>query len=281
MHHVREALDGVQLFDLHSAEFADPAEIISAEIHQHVVLRKLFFVRQKFGFQSPIFRICFSSRPGPRQRECVQHTVLQLDEGLGGRARNFDIRSGEIEHIRGRIDRAQDAVGVKEASFKGRAEAVREHDLENISLVYVVLCLFHHAAELFPLKERGHLAEELSARFVFLFPVPEKVCELLKFHDCLSVSDFGILKRHVDDERDLLPKVIKGDDLVKKHQIDVFESLIVFHRTSRGRFAVTEIVIGKISDESPRKRRKIIKTGAFIVCEDLPKRSGRIIGPDF
>ena len=140
-----------------------------------------------------------------------------------------------------------------------------------------MLRLLHHAAELLPLKERRHVAREHPAGFIFLLTGPEKIRELMKLHDRFSVSGLRVSERHVDDERDLLPQMVKGDDLVKEHEIDVLEGLAVLHGASHGRLTVAEIIIGKISDQSARKGWEIIKSRAPEVGEDLSEITGRIL----
>ena len=44
MHDVGKPLDGMELLHLHGAEFADLAQIVPAQVHQHIVFRQLFFV---------------------------------------------------------------------------------------------------------------------------------------------------------------------------------------------------------------------------------------------
>ncbi len=71
--------------------------------------------------------------------------------------------------------------------------------------------------------------------------------------------------------------MVKGDDLVKEHEIDVLEGLAVFHGASHGRFAIAEIIIGKVSDEPARKGWEIIKSRALEVGKDLSEITGRIL----
>ena len=54
------ALDGVQLFDLHRAEFADLAEVVAPEVDEHIVLGKLLFVVQQALFKRLVLLVRFA-----------------------------------------------------------------------------------------------------------------------------------------------------------------------------------------------------------------------------
>ena len=141
----------------------------------------------------------------------------------------------------------------------------------------MVLCFFHHCAELLLIKQGCDLTCQPSGGFTLLSAVFQKIAELGKLHDRLVVADLCVIERHIDDENNFLPKVIKGDYLIKQHQIDVLEVLGILGVTFHARFAVGKIVIGKIADQATREGRQIIKTWAFIAAEDLSEVCGRII----
>ena len=81
----------MEFLHLHSAEPADLAQVIPPQVHQHVVLSELFFVLQELLLQLHVFLIRLSSRPCPRQRECMEHAVLQPDQCLRGSACHLHI----------------------------------------------------------------------------------------------------------------------------------------------------------------------------------------------
>jgi len=81
-----KAFDAVQLFHHHRAESADTPQVVSPQVHQHVVLCKLLFVREQLRLQRLILRVGLASLPRSRQREGVQHAVLQLYQRLRRRS---------------------------------------------------------------------------------------------------------------------------------------------------------------------------------------------------
>ena len=62
------------------AEAADLAQVVAPQVHQHVVLGQLLFVGKKLLFKRLVLLVGFAPRPRARQREGVQHAVLQLDQ---------------------------------------------------------------------------------------------------------------------------------------------------------------------------------------------------------
>ena len=144
----------------------------------------------------------------------------------------------------------------------------------------MVLCFFHHCAELLLIKQGCDLTCQPSGGFTLLSAVFQKIAELGKLHDCLVVADLYVIKRHIDDEDDLLFQMIEGDHLVEQHQINVLEVLCILRVTFHAWFAVSEIIIGKIADQSAREGRQIIKTRTLVFAEDLPQICRRIIGFD-
>lgn len=58
--------------------------------------------------------------------------------------------------------------------------------------------------------------------------------------------------------------MVESDYLIKQHQIQILEGIIRFVIIPDRGFTVAEGIIGKVSYQSSRKGRKILKTGAFI-----------------
>ena len=98
------------------AELADLAQVIAAQVHQHVVLGQLLLVGQQFLFQSLVLLVGLAAGPGTGQGEGVEHAVLQLHQRLRGGPGHLHVRPGEVEHVGGGVRGPQDAVGVQQAS---------------------------------------------------------------------------------------------------------------------------------------------------------------------
>ena len=94
----------------------------------------------------------------------------------------------------------------------------------------------------------------------------------------LVVAGVRIVQRHVDDENDFLAEMVKSDDLVKEHQVQILEGVTVNGFTVGSRFAVAQIVVSEISDEPAGKRRQIRQMGALVAAEKLAQIARRIVG---
>jgi len=54
--------------------------------------------------------------------------------------------------------------------------------------------------------------------------------------------------------------------------------LSVLYRRFRRRLFVALIIIGKVADQTACKRRKVLKTGAFVICQYLTEKGRRVVG---
>lgn len=101
-------------------------------------------------------------------------------------------------------------------------------------------------------------------RFLLLFAGFEERDELLKLKLCLVVADLDVAERHVDDEHNLLPHMIEGDDLVKEHQIDILEVVLVLLAAADARLAVFEMIVRKIPHEPAGEGGEVVGAGASV-----------------
>ena len=133
----------------------------------------------------------------------------------------------------------------------------------------MVLCFFHHTAELFFIEQGRDLAKQLAAGFVFLFAVTKKLHKLIELNNCFVVAGFRFIQRHIYNEDDFLSEMIECDNFIKEHQVNILKCLGIFYITFDGRLAVGEIIIGEVSDKAACKGREIIETGTFIIGKNL------------
>ena len=124
-------------------------------------------------------------------------------------------------------------------AFSGRPGPVRQDDLEDVALPDVALGPLDHPAAGLPVEQRRDLAQQAAGLLLLLLPGAEQLAELFELEHGFVVAGFRVLKRHIDDQNDLLTEVVKRDHLVKKHEIDVLERLGILHVGPHGGFAVT------------------------------------------
>ena len=70
MHDFRIFVDHHIFCYIHGTKFCDTSQIISSQVHEHIVLRQFFFITEKVFDKGFIFRFVFSSRSGSCNREC-------------------------------------------------------------------------------------------------------------------------------------------------------------------------------------------------------------------
>ena len=140
-----------------------------------------------------------------------------------------------------------------------------------------MLCPTYHVTEPFLLKQRLHCACKMSARFTLSCSVHQKICHLRELHLGFVVTCFRIAQIQIADQDDLLPVVVKGDDLVKKHQIHVLKVFRILYFCFHRRFGIGQIVIGKISDQSSGERWQILHFRTAVILQDLPDVGRRVV----
>ena len=76
----------------------------------------------------------------------MENAILYLDQSFRGSPGNLDRVTIKVEHVRRWVCASEQPVGIEQASFHFGFQSVGKHDLENISFIYIVLCLFYHPA---------------------------------------------------------------------------------------------------------------------------------------
>ena len=125
----------------------------------------------------------------------------------------------------------------------------------------------------------------MPARFFLFLSGTQEIAHLFQLHDrpvVLSLQcPFRVFpETHICDQDDLLPEMVKGDDLVKEHQIHIFKCFGILCLCPHRGFAVSEIIIGEISYQSSGKGGKILKSRALMIREDLAEIPGRVVCPE-
>ena len=106
MHDVAVAFEDHQVLDRHAAEFADAAQVVAGEVHEHDVLGPLLGIGQQFRAQGGVFRLRLSARPRAGDGPDFHPAILAPHMGFGRSAHEGESLQFEQEHIRRRIDRS-------------------------------------------------------------------------------------------------------------------------------------------------------------------------------
>ena len=111
-----------------------------------------------------------------------------------------------------------------------------------------------------------------------LFPIQQKLLHIVQFPLCSMIIDLQIVRLDIQDQDQLLSVIVKSDDFVEQHQVHILKSFLVLCIQPQGRFAVFDIVIGKISYQTPGKGRQPRKLGTFILFHDVADDPSDISG---
>ena len=81
---------------------------------------------------------------------------------------------------------------------------------------------------------------------------------------------------HIDNKNDLLSEMIERYYFVKQHQIYIRKFFCIFHLPFCRRFAISKIIVGKISYQATGKCRHIFQHRAFVFFQDLADSISRM-----
>ena len=146
VHHVAVALDGETGGNLHAVGGGDPADVIAAEVEQHQMLGVLLGIgEQAFAVRLVLFARG-AARAGAGDRADSHLAIAHADEDF--RARSDHRETGEIEEVEEwrRVYAPERAIEREGRQGEGASEALRQHDLEDVTGGDVVLRLEHHLA---------------------------------------------------------------------------------------------------------------------------------------
>ena len=100
VHDMGIAFNHHQIRHLNRPGFRNPSQVVAAQIHQHEVLRPLFFISQKLIGQSPVFLLGFSSGPGSGNGSKGGDAVFKAHHGFRRRSDQRLMIHAEKKQIR-------------------------------------------------------------------------------------------------------------------------------------------------------------------------------------
>ena len=145
VHDMAEALHGHHHGRLDRAEFAYPAQIIAGQIHQHDVLGPLFGISQQIFGQTGVLLGRTSPPSCARNGVNLSNAVFQTHVHLRAGADEPQV-AGQIqeEHVGAGVGHAQGPIDGEGIGLGALAQALAEHDLEDIAGDDVFLGPSHH-----------------------------------------------------------------------------------------------------------------------------------------
>ena len=117
MHDLGIAVDHHVFCNLNRIKIRNFTEVISAEIDEHIVFGKFFFVGKQILFQNLVLLRCCASRSGTGYRECSQAAIFQTDQRFRGSTHDLFTVNAQVHHVRRRICGTQYTVRVDQAAL--------------------------------------------------------------------------------------------------------------------------------------------------------------------
>jgi len=178
-------------------------------------------------------------------------------------------------HIRGRIDDAESAVDRERIDARLEVEALGENDLKDVAGSDVVLRFIDG------FEECGLFCAGCEAEFSFgragreLWErLGEALFEAIEAAVGVGVSGLGLMAAEIggDDEQNLLLDVVKGEDLVEKHEASVGKAEIVVGVDGQA-LDLADDIVGKEADGSSSEGREAGNAGGGVAVEGIAQES--------
>ncbi len=120
-----------------------------------------------------------------------------------------------------------------------------------------------------------------------LFSIQQELLHVVQLPLRSMIIDLQIIGLDIQDQDQLLSVIVKSDDFVEQHQVHILEAFLVLRIQPQGRFAVFDIVIGKISYQTSGKGRQSRSLGLLFSSMTLrmipltSPESVRLVSSDF
>ena len=98
----------------------------------------------------------------------------------------------------------------------------------------------------------------------------------LKVKQSLVVACFKVVCLNVYDIDDLVFLVVNGDNLVKKHEVNIAEILFIENVKIELRFAVFYVIKSEVANQTACERRKLFKLRGLVFIENFSDIEVRI-----
>ena len=283
MHHVRVSLHKHQSFHAHASVFRNPAEVITAEVHEHDVLGALLRIGEHLRFESLIFALVAPAWTSSGNRAIKSIAPLHFHKHFGRTACDSDVAELQIIKIGRWIHHAERAVNLKWVHMNGRGKPLAHHYLKGVARANVFLG-FLHCREKLRFREvgnnlRGAGVLQFTNNGLFrrhgLVHYPPQCGN---FPHCRSMFRAKAPRRsgiNIANNPHAVLHVVEHDESEEKHHHSVIEVHIVPPRF-RNSLELPHHVISKISDSSSNERRQSGNSRGLIPRDHLAQKFHRL-----
>ena len=93
---------------------------------------------------------------------------------------------------------------------------------------------------------------------------------IFQFQNCSLIARLALGKGHIHNQENLLQEVVKTDYLVKEHQVQILEVLLILSGKMKAVLLILNKVISEVSNQSSGKGRSPGYLGRLVLLKDLP-----------
>ncbi|OQB38427.1 MAG: hypothetical protein BWY06_02000 [Candidatus Latescibacteria bacterium ADurb.Bin168] len=148
MHYVAVPFHRHEFRHVHGPWNCHLSNVVSPKVHEHDMLGSFLRVGAELLLEMSVFILRGTASSCPRNRSNMDDAVLDAAQQLGGGAENFGFVQRKEEHVRRGVDNPKPAVDVKCAGGDLDAEALGQHNLNDVAGTYEFLRDFDCAFEL-------------------------------------------------------------------------------------------------------------------------------------
>ena len=257
MHDVGKALHVHELGDMYCSGFADPANVIAAQVHQHDVFGALLLASLQFLFVGVVLARGDAAWTGAGDGMGCGNPVLDFYHRLDGRTDDLEPIQVQIVHVGGRVDAAKGAVYLERVGISAAGEPLGVDHLDDVSGVDVLDALLNGVGVTFrrEIGLYGSGAAESNAALQLRWQHQRLSEAAHHFVDPVGgvfVRSFHVaVQMGMADHLNVVAEVVEYQDGFPEHEDRFGDALGVSRHRRHPGLEVANGIVGQVADGSP------------------------------
>ena len=256
--------------------FADAADIVSAQVHQHHMFRPFLGIVQHLFDQQPVLRLVRTPPASPGQWTHRHPAVLGQYHRLGRGPDNMHVVQPQIKQVGRWIQPRERPVHIEGIPAGFHPEPLGQHHLEDVPRGDVFLGRPHRILEVVPGHVGRHGPIRLHGRAFIegldrrLWPV-DPFQHVVYLGHALPVGRCGVrgIGQHVDDHVHALARVVENHNLPCHDEVQVGHHQVV-RVVVRNLFEVPNDVVTEVSHGAAREPGQVFEHRGPVFPHDFP-----------
>ena len=148
MHYVRIPLYLHKIPDLYASRAAETRQIVSAQVHEHQMLRAFFLVREQFVRKPHVLVLVRAPAARARYWAHFRLAAPEAKQSLRRGAHEAAVGHFKAEHVRRWVYEPQGPVRRERIDVRNSRKLLRGHYLNGFPILYIVFGFFDHLYEI-------------------------------------------------------------------------------------------------------------------------------------